>query len=98
MTFCHYLYFLDKGFQRFQSYLYNECHDVLIISINFIDVAVLNIDDADYCCIINGISKTSAKNLLQHADLTEKKEVLQNKENKSIKAFNLIYECRILLS
>ena len=34
---------------------------------------MLNIKDSDYCCIISLISKNEAINLLQNADLTEKK-------------------------
>ena len=32
----------------------------------------LKIKNADYCCIINGISKSKAINLMQNIDLTEK--------------------------
>ena len=48
----------------FQPYIYNECHDVLIMSMNPSDIAILNIHDADYICIISGISKNEAENLL----------------------------------
>ena len=57
---------------KFQSYVCNGCHDVLMMSINLNDIAILNISNADYCCIISGISKTGAVNLLKNADLTEK--------------------------
>ena len=60
---CHYWYFLDKEF-RFQPYIDNGCHDVLIMSISLNDIAILNINGADYSCIINGISKSDAANLL----------------------------------
>ena len=40
---CHYWYFLDKDF-KFQRYICNACHDVLMISINHNDVAILNIN------------------------------------------------------
>ena len=39
---------------------------------------MLNIDGADYCCNIIGISKTEPKNLLKNADLSEKSGTLQN--------------------
>ena len=71
---CHYRYFLDEGF-KFQRYVCNRCHDVLVMSINFNDIAILNINGADYCCIINGISKSDALNLLKNADLIEKRRV-----------------------
>ena len=37
---CHFWYFLDKGF-KFQPYVCNGCHDVLIMSINLSDFAIL---------------------------------------------------------
>ena len=43
---------------------------------NLSDIAVLNIKSADYCCIITGISKSDAINLMQHTDLTEKSGTL----------------------
>ena len=46
-----------------------------MISTNLNDIAILNINDDDYCCIINGISKSDAFNLLKNTDLA-KKEVL----------------------
>ena len=72
---CHYWYFLEKGF-RFQPNVSNGCHDVLMISINLDDIAILNIRGGDYCCIITGITRNEAINLLQNADLTKKRGVL----------------------
>ena len=43
---------------------------------NVNDIATLNIRDVDYCCIINGIRKSEAKNLLQNVDLSKKGETL----------------------
>ena len=68
---CHYWYFLDKGF-KFQLDVCNSCHDVLIMSMNLCNIAVLNIYDADYCCIISVISKSGNINLMQNMDLTKK--------------------------
>ena len=39
---------------------------------NLSNIAILNIKGSNYCCIINGISKDEAINLMQNADLTEK--------------------------
>ena len=55
----HYHYFLDKGF-KFQPGVCNGFHDVLMMSMNFNDILVLNIHGVDYLCIINGISKREA--------------------------------------
>ena len=67
---CHHRYFLDKEF-KFQSNISNGYHDVLMVSMNLSDVAVLNIHNTDYCCIISGISKSGAINLMQNIDLTK---------------------------
>ena len=53
---CHYWDFLNKGF-KFQENACNRCHDLLLMSMNLSDIAILSIKSADYCCIISGISK-----------------------------------------
>ena len=54
----YYRYFLDKGF-KFEPYIYNGCHDVLIILTTFInlnDIPILNMNGANYNSSINGIN------------------------------------------
>ena len=68
---CYYWYFLDKSF-KFQPTVCNGCHNVLMMSMNLKDIAVLNIHGVDYCCIINGTSKSKAIGLLKNANLNEK--------------------------
>ena len=46
---CHYRYFLEINF-RFHLKVCDKCYDVLIMSINLKDIAVLNICGADYGC------------------------------------------------
>ena len=41
-------------------------------SMNLSDIAYLNIKNAGYCCIISGINKNEAINLMQNVDLIEK--------------------------
>ena len=67
----HYWYILNKGF-KFQTYENDRCHDLLIMSMNLSDIAILKIENADYHCIISGISKSDTIKLLQNIDLTEK--------------------------
>ena len=66
---CHYWYFLDKGF-KFQADVSNRFHDVLM-SVNFNNIAILNISGIDYCCIIDSIIKSNTINLLQNVDLSD---------------------------
>ena len=55
----------------FQPDVFNGCHDVLMVSMNLSDIAILNIHDANYCFIISRISKNEAKNLMQNIDVTK---------------------------
>ena len=72
---CHYWYFLNKGF-KFQPNLCSRCHNLLMVSMNLCDIAVLNIKGSDYHCIISRISKNEAIKLMQNIDLTEKSGTL----------------------
>ena len=47
-------------------------NDLLVMSLNLSDIAILNIKGSDDCCIISLISKNEAIKLIQNADLTEK--------------------------
>ena len=43
-----------------------------MMSVNLIfDIAILEIKNADYCCIVTGISKSEGINLMQNTNLTE---------------------------
>ena len=66
---CHYWYFLN---------VCNYCHDLLMISVNLTDIAILNIKGSDYRCIIGLISKNEAIALLQNADLSEENKHYKN--------------------
>ena len=65
----------------FQPNVCNRCHDLLTMSINFSDIAILNNNGSDYYCIISRISKSEAINLMQNTDLTKKSRNLQNMKN-----------------
>ena len=43
-----------------------------MMSVSLSDIAILNINGSDYCCIISLISKNEAINVLRNTDLTEK--------------------------
>ena len=68
--FC-YWYFLNKGF-HFQPNFYNRCHDFLIMSMNLIHTAILNINSNDYHCVISKISNSKVINSIQNTALTIK--------------------------
>ena len=56
---CHYCYSLSKVF-KFEANARNGCHDLLIMSINLSNIAILNIKGTDYRCIISRINNSEA--------------------------------------
>ena len=64
---CRYWYFLNYDL-KFQPNVWNMCHDLLIMSINLGDIAILSIKGSNYHCIISLISKNEARNLMQNAE------------------------------
>ena len=72
---CHYWYLLSKGF-KFQPNVCNRCHDLLMMSKNLSDIAILNVKGSYYCRIISGISKNDSINLMSNVDFTEKSRIL----------------------
>ena len=63
---CHYWYSFNYSF-KFQPNVCNRYHDLLMMSMNLRDIAILNIKGSDYSCIISLISKNEAINLMQNA-------------------------------
>ena len=59
-------------FLGFKQIPCNGCHDLLMMSMNLSDIAILNIKGSDYHCIISGISKNKAIKLVQSANLTKR--------------------------
>ena len=57
---------------HYKTYVCNRCLDLLMKSMNLSNTAVLKFKNADYLCIITGISKNEALMLLQNIDLTRK--------------------------
>ena len=72
---CHDWYFLSYSF-KFQPNVCNRSHDLLVMSMNLSDIAILNIKGSDYHSIISLISKNEVINSMQNADLTTKSRTL----------------------
>ena len=63
---------MEKGF-KFQLDVCNGCQNVLIMSLNVSDIAILNIHGVDYHFITSEFVKTETINLMQNMDFTLKK-------------------------
>ena len=68
---CHCWHFLNFSFKFQPNVCCDRCYDLLMTSINFSDIAILNIKGSDYRCIVSLIGKNEAINLMQNVDLTE---------------------------
>ena len=55
----HYWCFKDVGF-KFEPYVCNKCHDVLMTTYELKNIAVLNAKGVDFRCILWGISRNEA--------------------------------------
>ena len=47
----------------------NGCHDLIMLSVNIRNIAIITIKNVDYRCIISNISKSEAMNLLENSAL-----------------------------
>ena len=43
-----------------------------MLSVNIVDIAIITIENVDYCCIIHKISKSEAINLLENSVLEDR--------------------------
>ena len=66
----HYWYF--KGGYKFQIYLWKGCHAVSMMADELQNIAILNPKDLDYGCILWGINRDKAADLLKKSVLKEK--------------------------
>ena len=56
---------------KFQDSVGNGCHDLRILHLNIIDIAIITVKGVDYRCFINDISKSEAINLLENSELED---------------------------
>ena len=66
---CHYWIFKVVGFQ-FESHVC--CHDILMTGYELKNIAILNVREADFSCILWEISRDEAVNRLNNSVLEDK--------------------------
>ena len=54
---------------------------IIMVSMSLSDIAISDIKSVDYHCIISGISKSEAINIMQNIDLTKKSGKLESIKN-----------------
>ena len=68
---CHYWYFKDVGY-KFEVHVCNKCHNVLMTAYKLKNISISNAKDANYRCILWGISKNETVNILNNSVLKDK--------------------------
>ena len=73
---CHYWYFKDIGFNRYEPYLRNGCHDLMQKAMSFNDVAIVYVKGSAYRIHFWYMSKDDAISIMNNSNLVDKKGVL----------------------
>ena len=60
--------FLDKDF-KYESYLFNGCHDLMQKTMTFNDIAIVSVKISDYRIYFEYMSKDDAINIIKNSDL-----------------------------
>ena len=68
---CHYCFFKVVGF-KFESYVCNKCHDVLMTAYELKNIAILNVKGVVFRCILWGISRDEAVTRFSNSVLEDK--------------------------
>ena len=72
---CHYRYFKDIGF-KYESYLWNGCHDLMEKAMSFKNVAVVYVKRNACRIHFSYMSKDDATNIMNGSNLTDERGVL----------------------
>ena len=67
---CHYWIF-NHGFEFLET-VCNSCHDLTMLSVNISDIAIIIVNNVDYPCIIQNISKSEALKLSKNSVLEDR--------------------------
>ena len=68
---CHYWYFKDIGY-KYEPYVCNRCHDLLMVVYDLKNFMILNIKDVDYRYHVFNMSKNDVITLLNNYVLDNK--------------------------
>ena len=68
---CHYWCFKDIGY-KYEPYVCNGCHDLLMMIYDLKDFTILNIKGVDYRCYVFNMSRSDANTLLNNSVLDNK--------------------------
>ena len=56
----------------FEPHVYNDCHVMLMMACEFKNIAILNLKDINYRCVLWNMAKTEAINMLGNFEFENK--------------------------
>ena len=62
---CHYWHFKDIAY-KFEPYVCNKFHDISMMAYELENIAILNVKNVDYKCVLLNITKNNAINRLNN--------------------------------
>ena len=68
---CHYWYFKDIGYKS-EPHSCNKCHNISRMVYELENIAILNVKDVDYRCVLWNITRNDAINMLDNSELDGK--------------------------
>ena len=72
---CGFWFFVNKNF-NYEDYARNGCHNLLMMAFSLDNIAVLNVDNLFYQCILMGISKNEGLKRLNNASNLDKRGIV----------------------
>ena len=73
---CHYWYFKNICFKKYEPYLCNGCHDLMQKAMSFNDVAIVYVKGSAYRIHFWSFTKSDAISIMNYSNLVDKKGVL----------------------
>ena len=67
----HYWYFKDIGY-KFEPHVCNGCHDISMMAYELENIAILDVKDVDYRCVLWNKIRNDAINMLGNSKLDDK--------------------------
>ena len=64
-------FFFSHGFES-QDSVCNGCHGLTMVSVKISNIAIITVNNVDYCCITHNIWKSEAINLLKNSFLEDR--------------------------
>ena len=60
---------------KFQDFVCNGCHNLMMLCLNISDIAIIAVKGVNCCCILHGIKKPEAIDLLENSAIDHREYI-----------------------